>query len=153
MMPRCEAAAGDDEPPFAIPPGQFQTHVSRIPQQYAGALDEFLNVSRVYQHSLIEGFTAAWKSEIVFDVENVFGFVSQILGTSEFWDEEHHEYYNYRNWLIQGLQMMIWDANKAIICLFHKCILILVNLDGLEDRLLEQNTLEISSIYMEVEWI
>jgi succinate dehydrogenase flavin-adding protein (antitoxin of CptAB toxin-antitoxin module) len=74
----------------------------------------YLRVKRVYQHSILWGFSDAWRSRRVIDWQAVFSFINGILNSDDFWAETYSENgYNYRNWIISQIADLINDGTKS----------------------------------------
>jgi hypothetical protein len=81
--------------------------VKQNPEKFTKNLKPFLKVPSVYQDSILRGFRETEKqNEIAW--KEVFGFISEIISSNDFWAEEYEKQsYNYRNWIISAIADLI----------------------------------------------
>ncbi|MGH7800441.1 MAG: hypothetical protein ACREOW_07395 [Thermodesulfobacteriota bacterium] len=90
----------------------FRKCVIENPEIISIDLEPFLNVQRIYQHSLIWGFLDAWNSNKNFDWKSLLNFIHNLLTLDEFWREEFSNQYNYRHRIISMTADLIGDGTK-----------------------------------------
>ena len=91
----------------------FRDCVSNHPEQYSTDLDPFLDVNRMYQHTLVWGLYDAWHAEKTFPWDEVLKFISDLLGSVEFWAETPGTAsYSYRDQLIGQIADLIKEGTK-----------------------------------------
>jgi len=89
----------------------FRDCVSENPEKFTNNIKPFLNVPRIYQHALLLGLNEAWRSKKELNWQVVFDFISKLLTSDDFWNEEYKDY-NYRNWIISRIAELIEDGTK-----------------------------------------
>ena len=87
--------------------------VSDSPQKFTDNIKPFLSVQRVYQHALLWGFSDAWRANKDFEWKSLLSFISEILKSDNFWNEEYADKgFHYRNWIISQIADLINDGTK-----------------------------------------
>jgi len=89
----------------------FRDCVSENPEKFTNNIKPFLNVPRIYQHALLLGLNEAWRSKKELNWQVVFDFISKLLTSDDFWNEEYKDS-NYRNWIISRIAELIEDGTK-----------------------------------------
>ena len=85
--------------------------VSDNPEKFTNNIRPFLNVPRIYQHALLLGLNESWRLKKDINWQVVFDFISKLLKSGDFWNEEQKDY-NYRNWIISRIAELIEDGTK-----------------------------------------
>jgi len=89
----------------------FRDCISDNPEKFSNNIKLFLNVPRIYQHALLWGLNEAWRSKKELNWQIVFDFISKLLTSDDFWNEEYKGY-NYRTWIISRIAELIEDGTK-----------------------------------------
>ncbi|MDN5345965.1 MAG: hypothetical protein PWQ73_462 [Petrotoga sp.] len=89
----------------------FRNCVSENPEKFTDNIKPFLSVPRIYQHALLWGLKEAWRSKKELNWQVVFDFISKLLTSDDFWNEEYKSY-NYRNWIISQIAELIENGTK-----------------------------------------
>ena len=91
----------------------FRNCVSENPEKFANDMKPFLNIQHTYQHALLQGLCTAWRAKKDFTWDGILNFIYQIIETEEFWNEKYKEgSYNYRNWFISQIAVLIEEGTK-----------------------------------------
>lgn len=105
--------AGWKEPTVDGLAGTLMKCVSDNPHKFTDNIKPFLRVQRVYQHSLLLGFSDAWRANKDFEWKSLFLFINKILESKTFWTEEYpNKGYHYRNWIISQIVDLINDGTQ-----------------------------------------
>ncbi len=92
----------------------FKTCVLGDPQRFSEGIDTFKDIPPVYIHSLISGFSDAWREKKDFSWETVFNFIEQLIKTDKYWQEESkNQRADYRNWIISRILELIKEGTKS----------------------------------------
>lgn len=87
--------------------------VSDNPGKFSANLEPFLNVHRMYQHSLLWGLWEAWRAKETFEWDAILKFTLKIVESDSFWKEEEVTgRYNYRNQVISVIAELIEEGTK-----------------------------------------
>lgn len=87
--------------------------VSNNPGKFSTNLEPFLNVHRMYQHSLLWGLWEAWRAKETFEWDEILKFTLKIVESDSFWKEEEGTgRYNYRNPVISVIAELIEEGTK-----------------------------------------
>ena len=89
----------------------FRDCISENPEKFTNNIKPFLNVPRIYQYALLLGLNEAWRSKKELNWQVVFDFISKLLTSDDFWNEEYKDS-NYRNWIISRIAELIEDGTK-----------------------------------------
>ncbi|HPO29482.1 MAG TPA: SIR2 family protein [Caldisericia bacterium] len=89
----------------------FRNCVSENPEKFTDNIKPFLSVPRIYQHALLWGFNEAWRLKKELNWQVIFNFVSELLKSDNFWNEEYKGY-NYRNWIVSQIVELIKNGTK-----------------------------------------
>ena len=109
--------------------------VSDTPEKFSTNLEPFLNVQRIYQHSLLWGLWEAWRAKETFEWGEILKFTLKIVESDSFWKEEDVTgRYNYRNQVISVIAELIKEGTKddnhafspELLPLAEKILLILI---------------------------
>ncbi|MCK4241164.1 MAG: hypothetical protein KAX30_06040, partial [Candidatus Atribacteria bacterium] len=109
--------------------------VTDNPEKFSTDLKPFLNVHRMYQHSLLWGLWEAWRAKKTFEGDEILKFMLKIVESDSFWKEEEVTgRYNYRNQVISVIAELIEEGTKddnhafspELLQLAEKILLILV---------------------------
>jgi len=65
--------------------------VSENSKKFAIDMNPFLNAQRIYQNALLWGLSEAWHAKKDFPWEGLLNFMSQIIASNGFWDEDYHD--------------------------------------------------------------
>lgn len=91
----------------------FRNCMSNNPDKFSSDLEPFLDVSRMYQHSLLMGLWEAWKTRKIFEWWEVLSFILRIIESDNFWEEAHEEdRCNYQNMIISRIAELINEGTK-----------------------------------------
>ncbi|MDD5094489.1 MAG: toll/interleukin-1 receptor domain-containing protein [Dehalococcoidia bacterium] len=82
------------------------------PQKFATDLQPFVNVDRLYQDSILSGFSEAWKAKNEFDWKSVLGFCREIVASEGFWSQERKDGYDIRDAIICDIAGLIEEGTK-----------------------------------------
>jgi hypothetical protein len=89
----------------------FKDCVLENPEKFTNNIKPFLNVPRIYQHTLLWGLGEAWRSKKYINWQVVFDFIFKLIASEDFWNEEYKGY-NYRNWIISQIADLIEEGTK-----------------------------------------
>ena len=85
--------------------------VSKNPDKFCVNSEPFLEVERQFQQAILRGFCNARREKIELNVEQVLGFMRQIIDEKKFWAEQYKkEGYNYRRWMISQIAEFVSDV-------------------------------------------
>jgi len=108
-----EVAAGWKTPTKEGLADTFRKCVVNNPEKFSIELEPFLNVQRMYQHSLLWGLLEAWRNNKSFEWDELFKFILRIIESDEFWGEEYDEdRYNYRDAIVSQIAELINNGTK-----------------------------------------
>ena len=87
--------------------------VTDNPEKFSTDLKPFLNVHRMYQHSLLWGLWEAWRAKETFEWDEILKYTLKIVEPNSFWKEEEGTgRYNYRNQVIYVIAELIEEGTK-----------------------------------------
>ena len=86
--------------------------VSKNPEKFTNNIKPFLKAQRMYQYALIAGLNEAWDLKKKIEWQSIIDFVSQIITSSDFWNEDYKGY-DYKNWLISDIARLIENGVKG----------------------------------------
>lgn len=89
----------------------FKNCVSENPEKFTNNIKPFLNIPRRYQHALLWGLNETWHFKKELNWQIIFDFISKLLTSSDFWNEEYNGH-NYRNWIISQIAELIEEGTK-----------------------------------------
>ncbi|HHT9106809.1 MAG TPA: SIR2 family protein [Candidatus Wujingus californicus] len=91
----------------------FRISVSNNPEKFSIDLEPFLNVYKMYQHSLLWGLVEAWRNKRKFEWGKLFAFILKLIEPDEFWKESYDEnQYNYRDSIISQIAELINEGTR-----------------------------------------
>ena len=82
------------------------------PQKFTENLLPFKEVKNFYQHWILHGFLAAWRSKKEFNWTALLEFMCQILTSERFWTEQHNSDCNYRQWTLLAMADLIKSGTE-----------------------------------------
>lgn len=86
---------------------------SNNPEKFSVDLEPFLNVQRMYQHSLLWGLWEAWRNKKSFEWKELLSFILKTIESKDFWGEKFKEgRYNYRDSMISQISELINDGTR-----------------------------------------
>ncbi|BAI79797.1 conserved hypothetical protein [Deferribacter desulfuricans SSM1] len=89
----------------------FRNAVKENPEKFTANMKPFLKIQRIYQYSLLWGLKEAWNLKKPINWDIVFDFISDLISSDDFWNEEY-KIYNYRNWIISQIAELIEEGTK-----------------------------------------
>ncbi|MGA1863252.1 SIR2 family protein [Deferribacter thermophilus] len=89
----------------------FRNAVKEKPEKFNVDMKPFLKIQRIYQHSLLWGLKEAWDLRKPINWDILFDFISDLISSDDFWNEEYKTY-NYRDWIISQIAELIKEGTK-----------------------------------------
>jgi len=91
----------------------LKKYVAEYPNKFTDDVIPFLKVKRNYQYALLWGISEAWRANKDFEWKTLFLFISRILESDDFWDEQYDQNtYHYRNMIISQIADLINDGTQ-----------------------------------------
>lgn len=89
----------------------FRNAIKEKPDKFTEDMKPFLNIQRIYQHSLLWGLKEAWNSKKPINWDVLFDFINDLVSSDDFWNEDHKTN-NYKDWIISQIAELIEEGTK-----------------------------------------
>ncbi|GAB4200140.1 MAG: hypothetical protein Fur0023_03120 [Bacteroidia bacterium] len=89
----------------------FERAVRLHPEKFFSDMKTFLQLPRIFQHSLLLGLREVWTSKKYFDWEVLFNFIIELISPESFWNEEQDRY-KYKDSIISRIAELIEEGTK-----------------------------------------